>query len=67
MTKTKKKAPGKCYRKGMTLVELFAKFPDDETAEAWFASVRWPDGAPVGDLQPWWHSARGVSTVLGAN
>ena len=20
-------------------------FPDDEAAEAWFASVRWPDGA----------------------
>ena len=45
MTKTRKKVPGKCYRKGMTLVELFAKFPDDKTAEAWFASVRWPDGA----------------------
>ena len=45
MTKTKKKAPGKHYRKGMTLVDLFAKFPDDATAETWFASVRWPDGA----------------------
>ena len=43
MTETKKrKAPGKHCRKGMTLVQLFAKFPDDETAEAWFASVRWP-------------------------
>ena len=42
---TKTKAPGKHYRKGMTLVELFRKFPDDKTAEAWFASIRWPDGA----------------------
>ena len=42
---TKKKAPGKHYRKGMTLVELIRKFPDDKTAEAWFASIRWPDGA----------------------
>ena len=45
MTKTDtKRAPGKHWRKGMTLVELFAKFPNDDTAEAWFASVRWPDG-----------------------
>ena len=45
MTETKgRKAPGRHCRKGMTLVELFAKSPDDETAEAWFASVRWPDG-----------------------
>ena len=40
----KKKAPGKHWRKGLTLVELIRKFPDDETAEAWFASIRWPDG-----------------------
>ena len=45
MTKTDtKRAPGKHWRKGMTLVELFAKFPNDATAEAWFAAVRWPDG-----------------------
>ena len=37
-------APGKHYRKGMTLVELIRKFPDDKTAEAWIASIRWPDG-----------------------
>ncbi|MYI61529.1 MAG: IS1595 family transposase [Gemmatimonadetes bacterium] len=43
MTETKK-APGKHFRKGMTLVELIRKFPDDETAEAWIASIRWPDG-----------------------
>ena len=42
--KARTKAPGKHWRKGMTLVELIRKFPDDETAEAWFARIRWPDG-----------------------
>lgn len=37
-------APDKHYRKGITLVELFKIFPDDETAEQWFIQVRWPDG-----------------------
>ncbi|MCY4442350.1 MAG: IS1595 family transposase [Deltaproteobacteria bacterium] len=38
------KAPGKSHRKGMTLQELFRMFPDDATAEKWFAEKRWPDG-----------------------
>lgn len=38
------KAPGKHYRKGMTLIDLFEMFPDDETAEKWFEESRWPDG-----------------------
>lgn len=42
--KSHKRAPGKHWRKGMSLVELLRKFPDDAAAEAWFASVRWPDG-----------------------
>ena len=29
-----RKAPGKYFRNGMTLMELFARFPDDEAAEA---------------------------------
>ena len=37
-------APGKHYRKGLTLIELFDMFPDDATAEAWFMEQRWPDG-----------------------
>ena len=41
----KKKAPGKFYRKGLTLVELTKMFPDDATTEKWFAEVRWPNGA----------------------
>jgi len=39
-----RKAPGKSHRKGMTLQELFRMFPDDATAERWFAEQRWPDG-----------------------
>ena len=35
------KAPGKAYRKGITLPALFRMFPDDATAEAWFAKERW--------------------------
>ena len=34
-------APGKHYRDGISLVELFAKFPDDATAEGWFEEQRW--------------------------
>ena len=38
------KAPGKHYRDGITLIELFQKFPDDDTAERWFVECRWPGG-----------------------
>ena len=38
------KAPGKHYRKGITLAQLFKMFPDDQTAEQWFIETRWPDG-----------------------
>ena len=37
-------APGKHYRKGITLVDLFRMFPDDETAEKWFVETRWGYG-----------------------
>ena len=37
-------APGKHYRAGLTLIDLFKMFPDDTTAEAWFVNCRWPDG-----------------------
>lgn len=39
-----KKAPGKHYRDGITLVELFKLFPDDKTAEDWFIKCRWAKG-----------------------
>ena len=38
------KAPGKSHRKGLTLADLFRMFPDDTTAERWFAEQRWPEG-----------------------
>ncbi len=37
-------APGKHFRKGMSLVEVMRIFPDDATAEAWFVKARWPEG-----------------------
>ena len=38
------KAPGKAYRKGITLKKMLKMFPDDETAEQWFIKQRWPNG-----------------------
>ena len=38
------KAPGKYYRKGVTLLELTRMFPDDAAAEAWFVKTLWPKG-----------------------
>ena len=40
----KKKAPGKHYREGISLIELSQMFPTDESAEKWFEELRWPDG-----------------------
>ena len=40
----KQKAPGKYYRQGITLLELARMFPDDATAEQWFARQFWPHG-----------------------
>ena len=39
-----KKAPGKSHRTGINMVELFRRFPDDATAEAWLIEQRWPSG-----------------------
>ena len=38
------KAPGKYFRKGMTLTEAVRTFSDPETAEQWFMNRRWPNG-----------------------
>lgn len=43
MKNNKGKAPGKSYREGISLLELFAMFPDNETAEKWFEKWRWGD------------------------
>ena len=38
------KAPGKHFRKGISLRGLVKMFPDDATAERWFMAIRWVDG-----------------------
>ena len=38
------KAPGKAFRKGVTLKQIMKMFPDDATAEAWFIEQFWPNG-----------------------
>ena len=38
------KAPGKTFREGISLVQLFRMFPDDAAAERWFVKQRWPTG-----------------------
>ena len=37
-------APGKHYRKGLTLIQLCDMFPDNAAAERWFAEAYWPEG-----------------------
>ena len=44
-------APGKHYRKGMSITELFRLFPDDKAAEKAFEKERWPDGVRCGHCQ----------------
>ncbi len=44
MTTTLQDAPGKHYRKGMSLIDAIRLFPDDAAAEAWFTCIRWPEG-----------------------
>jgi transposase-like protein len=38
------KAPGKHYRKGISLIQAIQEFGDDARAEAWLVAQRWPDG-----------------------
>ena len=38
------KAPGKAYRKGLTLLQIADMFRDESDAEAWIAERRWPNG-----------------------
>ena len=38
------KAPGRSERDGITLIQLFDRFPNDEVAEQWFIEQRWPEG-----------------------
>ncbi len=36
--------PGKAHRCGITLKDLFRRFPNDAVAEEWFIQNRWPNG-----------------------
>ncbi len=44
--KKKRTGPGQSYREGLSWIKLMKMFPDDVTAEAWFAKQRW-EGNPV--------------------
>ena len=37
-------APGKAHREGISLIDMFNMFPDNDTATKWFESVVWEDG-----------------------
>ena len=38
------RAPGKSYRKGISLAQAVGMFSDPEFTEQWFVDQRWPDG-----------------------
>ena len=40
-----RKAPGKYFRKGLSLVQVFNMFPDEDAAREWFEETYWPNGA----------------------
>ena len=42
------KAPGKAYRKGLSIVELMDMFPTEDAAREWFESIFWPEGRCCG-------------------
>ena len=41
-------APGKSFRKGITMAEMFRMFPDSGAAEQWFESRIWKNGRRCG-------------------
>ena len=43
-----KKAPGKAYRDGISLIQLMAMFPTEKDAAEWFESARWGDKRTCG-------------------
>ena len=40
----RKSAPGKSFRKGISLIDAVQQFGDEAKAEAWFVARRWPNG-----------------------
>lgn len=43
-----KKAPGKSYREGISIIELTEMFPDENAAVKWFENLYWPTGRCCG-------------------
>ena len=43
-TPVDRKAPGKSYRKGISLIDAGQQFGDAAAAAAWFVAHRWPEG-----------------------
>ena len=39
---------GRTERTGITLVQLFEMFPDEDAARTWFEAAIWPDGRACG-------------------
>ena len=39
---------GRSERQGISIIQLFDMFPDEQTAREWFESVRWPNGRVCG-------------------
>ena len=46
--KTRKGGPGKSYRIGLTVEQLFDLFPNEDAAREWFENVRWGEGRYCG-------------------
>ena len=39
---------GRSERQGISIIQLFDMFPDEQSAREWFESARWPDGMACG-------------------
>ena len=44
----KRRGPGRSWRRGVSLIELLDRFPDEASAVAWFERTYWPDGRACG-------------------
>lgn len=50
--KTKQEGPGKWFRKGISLPEAIRLLPDEDSADRWFADIRWRDRPICQACQP---------------
>ena len=58
-------APGKHYREGISLVELFGMFPDNAAAERWFEERRWGAAGNPFVLPHVWFDREATASPLG--